>query len=341
LKHELLTSWLLTAMVKVMWRRGVGALFAIAGLFAHQSAWAQYPTKPVHIVVPYSAGGAVDAFARVLSQRLSESWGQQVIVDNRPGASTMIGAEQVAKAPADGYTLLLTAELTLVTVPHLHEKIPYDPLKDFAPITALVSATQALVVNPSLPVKTVRDLVALAKSKPGELTYGSFGIGSTGHLNMELLQTATGVRFSHIPYNGAGPAMTDVIGGHIDFMFAALSIVQGNVKAGKLRMIGVGSDHRSSEFPEVPTISESGAPGFEAKSWFGLVAPAGTPPDIIKKINQDVTKVLTDKAFAKDYLAAQGLEPILTTPEQFSAFMRAETIKWGKVVKDAKIAVTK
>jgi len=253
----------------------------------------------------------------------------------------MIGADQVAKAPADGYTLLLTAELTLVTLPHLHEKIPYDPLKDFAPITALVSATQALVANPSLPVNTVKDLVALAKSKPGELTYGSFGIGSTGHLNMEMLQATTGVRFNHIPYNGAGPAMTDVIGGHIGFMFAALSIVQGNVKAGKLRMIGVGSNHRSSEFPEIPTISESGVPGFEAKSWFGLVAPAGTPRDIITKINQDVTKILTDKNFAKDYLAAQGLEPILGTPEQFAAFIRSETVKWGKVVKDANIKVTK
>jgi tripartite-type tricarboxylate transporter receptor subunit TctC len=297
--------------------------------------------KPVHIVVPYPAGGAVDAFARVLSQKLSELWGQQVVVDNRPGASTMIGAEQVAKSPADGYTLLLTAELTLVTVPHLHEKIPYDPLKDFAPITALVSATQALVVNPSLAVNTVKDLLALAKTKPGELTYGSFGIGSTGHLNMEMLQAMTGVRFNHIPYNGAGPAMNDVIGGHIGFMFAALSIVKGNVNAGKLRMIGVGSDHRSKEFPEVPTLAESGVPGFEAKSWFGLVAPAGTPPDIIRKINQDVTKVISAPEFSKEYLTAQGLEPILGTPDQFAAFIRTETVKWGKVVKEADIKVAK
>jgi tripartite-type tricarboxylate transporter receptor subunit TctC len=297
--------------------------------------------KPVHIVVPYPAGGAVDAFARVLSQKLSELWGQQVVVDNRPGASTMIGAEQVAKSPADGYTLLLTAELTLVTVPHLHEKIPYDPLKDFAPITALVSATQALVVNPSLAVNTVKDLLALAKTKPGELTYGSFGIGSTGHLNMEMLQAMTGVRFNHIPYNGAGPAMNDVIGGHIGFMFAALSIVKGNVNAGKLRMIGVGSDHRSKEFPEVPTLAESGVPGFEAKSWFGLVAPAGTPPDILRKINQDVTKVISAPEFSKEYLTAQGLEPILGTPDQFAAFIRTETVKWGKVVKEADIKVAK
>ena len=321
-------------------RMTIAILFAV-GLFSQQAALAQYPTKPVHIVVPYPPGGAVDAFARVLSQSLSDAWGQQVVVDNRPGASTMIGAEQVAKSPADGYTLLLTAELTLVTVPHLYEKISYDPLRDFAPITALVSATQALVVNPSLPVKTVRDLVALAKAKPGELTYGSFGIGSTGHLNMEMLQAMTGVRFNHIPYTGAGPAMNDVIGGHISFMFAALSIVKGNVQAGKLHMIGVGSNHRSSEFPDVPTLSELGVPEFEAKSWFGLVAPAGTPPDIVKKINQDVTKVLSDRAFADKYLAAQGLEPIVGTPEQFAAFMRAETVKWGKVVRDANIKVTK
>ena len=323
-----------------MLRRAAIAFFLV-GIFFSQSAFAQYPMRPVHVVVPYPAGGAVDAFARVLAQRLSGLWNQQVIVDNRPGASTMIGAEQVAKSPPDGYTLLLTAELTLVTVPHLHEKIPYDPIKDFAPITGLVSATQALVANPSLPVKTTKDLVALAKTKPGQLTYGSFGIGSTGHLNMEMLQSMTGARFNHIPYNGAGPAMNDVIGGHIDFMLAALSIVQGNVRAGKLRMIGVGSDHRSSQFPDVPTISESGAPGFEAKSWFGLVAPAGTPTDVIEKINHDVGKTLSDPSFAKDFLAAQGLESILSTPEQFAAFIRSETLKWGKVVKDANIKATK
>jgi tripartite-type tricarboxylate transporter receptor subunit TctC len=322
------------------WRVTLAILLA-AGLCSQQTAVAQYPTRPVHVVVPYPAGGAVDAFARVLSQQLSDVWGQQVVVDNRPGASTIIGAEQVAKSPPDGYTLLLTAELTLVTVPHLYEKIPYDPLRDFAPIIALVSATQALVANPSLSVKTVKDLVALAKAKPGQLTYGSFGNGSTGHLNMEVLQAMTGARFNHIPYNGAGPALNDVIGGHINLMLAALSIVKGYVQAGKLKIIGVGSDHRSREFPDVPTISESGVPGYEAKSWFGLVAPAGTPPDIIKKINQDVTNVISDRAFAEKYLVAQGLEPILGTPEQFAAFIRAETVKWGKVVRDANIMLIK
>jgi tripartite-type tricarboxylate transporter receptor subunit TctC len=309
--------------------------------FSQQAALAQYPTKPVHIVVPYPPGGAVDAFARVLSQQLSDVWGQQVVADNRPGASTMIGAEQVAKSAPDGYTLLLSAELTFVTVPHLYEKIPYDPLKDFAPITALVSATQALVANPSLPAKTVKDIATLTRAKPGELSYGSFGIGSTGHLNMEVLQAMTGARFNHIPYSGAGPAMNDVIGGHINLMFAALSIVKGNVQAGKLRMIGVGSDRRSREFPDVPTISESGVPGFEAKSWFGLVAPAGTPPDIIKKINSDVTKIILGPAFAEKYLAAQGLEPIVGSSDQFLTFIRDETVKWGKVVKDANIKITK
>jgi tripartite-type tricarboxylate transporter receptor subunit TctC len=320
------------------WRIIVAAL--LVG-FSQQVALAQYPVKPVRVIVPYSPGGAVDSFARVLTQQLSEHWNQSVVVENRPGASTMIGAEQVAKSPADGYTLLLTAELTLVTLPHLYEKIPYDPLRDFAPITALVSATQALVANPSLPVKTVNDVVTLAKAKPGELTYGSFGIGSTGHLNMEVFQAMTGTRFNHIPYSGAGPAMNDVVGGHVSLMFAALSIVKGSVDAGKLRMIGVGSDRRSSEFPDVPTISESGVPGFEAKSWFGLVAPAGTPPEIIKKINEDVTKVISDPAFARQYLAAQGLVPITGSPEEFATFIRAETKRWGKVVKDANIQLIK
>jgi len=320
------------------WRIIVAAL--LVG-FSQQVALAQYPVKPVRVIVPYSPGGAVDSFARVLTQQLSEHWNQSVVVENRPGASTMIGAEQVSKSPADGYTLLLTAELTLVTLPHLYEKIPYDPLRDFAPITALVSATQALVANPSLPVKTVNDVVTLAKAKPGELTYGSFGIGSTGHLNMEVFQAMTGTRFNHIPYSGAGPAMNDVVGGHVSLMFAALSIVKGSVGAGKLRMIGVGSDRRSSEFPDVPTISESGVPGFEAKSWFGLVAPAGTPPEIIKKINEDVTKVISDPAFARQYLAAQGLVPITGTPEEFASFIQAETKRWGKVVKDANIQLIK
>ena len=316
------------------WRMIVAAL--LFG-FSQQTALAQYPNKPVRVVVPYPAGGAVDSFARVLTQQLSELWGYPVVVENRAGASTMLGAEQVAKSPADGYTLMLTAELTLVTVPHLYEKIPYDPLRDFAPITALVSATQALVANPSLPVKTVNDVVTLAKAKPGELTYGSFGIGSTGHLNMEVFQAMTGTRFNHIPYSGAGPALNDVVGGHVNLMLAALSIVKGSVEGGKLRVIAVGSDRRSSEFPDVPTISESGVPGFQAKSWFGLVAPAETPPEIIKKINQDVIKVMSDPAFAQRYLAAQGLEPITGTPEQFAAFMRTETKKWGKVVRDANI----
>ena len=320
------------------WRIIVAAL--LVG-FSQQVALAQYPVKPVRVIVPYSPGGAVDSFARVLTQQLSEHWNQSVVVENRPGASTMIGAEQVAKSPADGYTLLLTAELTLVTLPHLYEKIPYDPLRDFAPITALVSATQALVANPSLPVKTVNDVVTLAKAKPGELTYGSFGIGSTGHLNMEVFQAMTGTRFNHIPYSGAGPAMNDVVGGHVSLMFAALSIVKGSVDAGKLRMIGVGSDRRSGEFPDVPTISESGVPGFEAKSWFGLVAPAGTPPEIIKKINEDVTKVISDPAFARQYLVAQGLVPITGTPEEFASFIQAETKRWGKVVKDANIQLIK
>lgn len=316
------------------WRMIVAAL--LFG-FSQQTALAQYPNKPVRVVVPYPAGGAVDSFARVLTQQLSELWGYPVVVENRAGASTMLGAEQVAKSPADGYTLMLTAELTLVTVPHLYEKIPYDPLRDFAPITALVSATQALVANPSLPVKTVHDVVTLAKAKPGELTYGSFGIGSTGHLNMEVFQAMTGTRFNHIPYSGAGPALNDVVGGHVNLMLAALSIVKGSVEGGKLRVIAVGSDRRSSEFPDVPTISESGVPGFQAKSWFGLVAPAETPPEIIKKINQDVIKVMSNPAFAQQYLAAQGLEPITGTPEQFAAFMRTETKKWGKVVRDANI----
>lgn len=316
------------------WRMIVAAL--LFG-FSQQTALAQYPNKPVRVVVPYPAGGAVNSFARVLTQQLSELWGYPVVVENRAGASTMLGAEQVAKSPADGYTLMLTAELTLVTVPHLYEKIPYDPLRDFAPITALVSATQALVANPSLPVKTVNDVVTLAKAKPGELTYGSFGIGSTGHLNMEVFQAMTGIRFNHIPYSGAGPALNDVVGGHVNLMLAALSIVKGSVEGGKLRVIAVGSDRRSSEFPDVPTISELGVPGFQAKSWFGLVAPAETPPEIIKKINQDVIKVMSDPAFAQRYLAAQGLEPITGTPEQFAAFMRTETKKWAKVVRDANI----
>lgn len=313
----------------------LGCVFAVV---IASPCYAQYPTSTVRIVVPYPAGGAVDALARVLGQRLGAIWGQQVIVDNRAGASTMIGADHVAKSPADGYTLMITAELTLATVPHLYKKSPYDPVKDFAPIAALVSATQALVAHPSLPAKNVGELVKLAKSKPGELSYGSFGTGSTGHLNMEMFQSMTGTRLNHIQYRGAGPALNDLLGGHIGVMFAAVSIVSENVKGGRLTMLGVGSETRHPQFPDVPTIAESGVPGFEAKSWFGMVAPAGTPPAIVAKINSDLRSIFADPEFKKG-LDRQGLEPIIGSSADFSRFIQSEGVKWGKVVRDAKVTL--
>jgi tripartite-type tricarboxylate transporter receptor subunit TctC len=298
-----------------------------------------YPTKPVHIVVPLAAGGAADAITRAIAQRLTEAWNQQVVVENKPGANTQIGAQQVARSAADGHALLASAETTFVINPGLYSKLSYDPAKDFTPVSGLAKINQALVVHPSVPAGTLKELIDLAKSKPGELTYGTFGVGSSGHLNMEMFQGMAGVRLRAVHYRGGAPALTAVMGGHIDALFISLAQMAQPWQAGQLRALAVGSTARVAEFAALPTVAESGLPGFEAASWFGLVAPSGTPPEIVAKINADVQRILGDAAFKERFLRPNRYEPIAGSPQQFGEFMQADTAKWMKVIKDANVTV--
>src|SRR5437763_4056828 len=298
---------------------------------------ASYPTRPVTIIVPAAPGGVTDALARTLAQRFSEAWGQQVIVENKSGANNQIAAEYVTKAAPDGYTLLIGPEVTFVVNPSLYPKLPYDPVKGFTPISGLVSINHALVVSPSLSVRNVKDLIALAKSKPGEINYGTFGIGSSGHLNMELLQALSGAKFQAVHYKGATPALTDVMAGHIQMMFISVGSAVPQWKAGKVNLIAVGAAKRMRLLPEVPTVAESGLPGYEAVSWFGLVGPPGMPPDIVAKINDEVRKIFDDPEVKKNFLDRQYFESIAGTPEQLAQYIRSDEPKWRKVIQDAKV----
>jgi tripartite-type tricarboxylate transporter receptor subunit TctC len=296
-----------------------------------------YPTKPVTIIVPAAPGGVTDALGRVLAQRFSEAWGQQGIVENKAGANNQIAAEYVAKAPPDGHTLLIGPEVAFVVNPSLYSKLSYDPVKDFTPIAGLVTINQALVVNPSLPVDSVKDLIALARTKPGELNYGTFGIGSSGHLNMELLQALAGVKFQPVHYKGATPALTDVMAGHIQMMFISVGSAVPQWKAGKVKLLAVGAGKRMPLLPEAPTVAESGLAGYEAVSWFGLFAPAGTPPEVVAKINGEIRRTFADPEFRKSFLDRQYFESIAGSPEQLADYLKSEERKWSKVIRDAKV----
>lgn len=314
----------------------------VIGCLASGMAFAQegaYPVKTIRIVVSAAAGGVTDILGRALAQQFTDTWHQPAVVENRAGGSNVIGAEHVARSAPDGYTLLLTAEATFVINPSLYSKLPYDPVKDFAPITGLVRINQALVANPALPVKDMRELIALAKSKPGQLSYGSFGTGSSGHVNMEQLQTMAGVKFNHIPYKGATPALTDVAAGHLTMMFISVGSAVPQWKAGKVKWLAVGSSARLPQYPEIPTIAENGLPGFEATSWFGLFATGGTPPEVVAKLNAETVRVFNDPAFRQRYLDPQLFEPIATSPEQFAGFIRAESQKWGKALREANVRI--
>ena len=317
-------------------------LFALAALalllFGTAAARAEnYPAKPITIIVPAAPGGVTDALGRILAQKFAEAWGQQAIVENKPGANNQIAAEYVAKSPPDGYTLFVGPETTFVVNPSLYSRLPYDPVKDFAPITGLVTINHALIVHPSLPVDNVRGLLDLTKSKPGELNYGTFGIGSSGHLNMELLQSLTGVKFQPVHYKGATPALTDVMAGHIQLMFISVGSAVPQWKAGKVKLLAVGAAKRMPLLPDVPTVAESGIPGYAAVSWFGLFAPAGTPADVVAKVNEEVRRIFADAEFRKSFLDRQYFESIVGSPEDLSAYLKSEEQKWSKVIRDAKI----
>jgi tripartite-type tricarboxylate transporter receptor subunit TctC len=297
-----------------------------------------YPDRPVHVVVPFAPGGITDILARALGQKLTEAWGQQFVIENKPAGAGMVGVEDVAKAPADGYTLLVTADATFVTNPHTYGTLPYD-VGDFIPITGLGISPQALVVHPSVPVTTFADLIALGKQKPGELNYGTFGIGTSGHLNIVLIEGMTGAKFTPIHYHGAAPAVTDLLGGHIQMMIVSIGLVAQPWQAGNLKVLGFGSAQRLPQFPDVPTLAESGLPGYEAGSWYGLAAPKGTPQEIVDKLSAETQKIFSDPAFRDKFLAPNFIYSIASPPDQFAERIHADSIKWGKVVRDANVHV--
>jgi tripartite-type tricarboxylate transporter receptor subunit TctC len=315
-------------------RASICALAAFAGCSA---ALAQsYPSKPVRILVPYAPGGPYDDIARVIAQNLGELWGQAVVVDNRGGAGGMIGAEAVAKSSPDGYTLLLGNSGPMTINPTLQPKMLYDAQKDFAPVTMVLSGQMVLVVHPSLPVKNVRELVRLAKAKPGQLNYASAGVGNLQHLGMELLQSLAGIKLNHVPYKGAAPAFIDLIAGQVDLMFANIVGALPHLKSGRVRALAVSSAKRAAVLPEVPSVAESGYPTFDATTWTGIFAPAATPKEIIAKLHGDIIKVLQRQS-VRDRFAAQGSEVVAETPEQLAAFMRKETALFAKVIRSANI----
>ena len=316
----------------------IALALACIGLSAGPAHTQAYPTKPVTIVVTLAAGGAADVIARAVAQRLTEEWGQPVVVENKGGANNQVGTAAVARSAPDGYTLLLTPEHTFTVNPYLYRKLSYDPAKDFIPVTGLVSISQALVVHPSLAMQNVPDLIAGARDKPNGINYGSLGVGSGPHLSMELLQSMSGTKLNAVQYKGAAPALTDVIAGHVPMMFVSTGLIVQPWKAGQLRPLGVGSRERLAQFPELPTVAET-LPGFTALVWFGLFAPAGTPRDIVVKINNAVQRMLADRDFHDRFLAPNLYEPMSGSPEQFAEQIRLDTERWQKVIRDAKLAI--
>ena len=295
----------------------------------------QYPNKPIRLVVGFAAGGPSDVSARTIGQKLTEKWVQQVIVDIRPGAGGNIATEIVAKAPADGYTLLEPA-FAHAANPSLYSKLPFDAIRDFAPILLFASIANLLVVHPSIPVHSVKELIAFAKARPNQLTYGSAGNGTASHLAGELLVLMGGIKLTHVPYKGLAPAHTEIMGGQLSLMFDGIVTGMPAVKAGRLRALAVTTSKRWQGTPDIPTMSEAGLAGFEVNSWYGLLAPAGTPREIILKLNTEVARSLREPD-ARERLYSIGAEPMSNTPEEFAAYIAAEMAKWAKVVKTAGI----
>jgi tripartite-type tricarboxylate transporter receptor subunit TctC len=311
----------------------------VAAAQVTQAQVTEYPVKPITVIVPASPGGVTDLLGRTLAQRFTQAWGRQVVVENRPGANNQIAAEFVTKSEPDGYTLLIGPETTFVVNPSLYARLPYDPVKGFSPIAGLVTINHALIVNPALPVRNVKDLIALAKEKPGEINYGTFGIGSSGHLNMELFQALSGAKFQAVHYKGATPALTDVMAGHIQMMFISVGSAVPQWKAGKVNLLAVGAAKRVRLLPEVPTVAESGLPGYEAVSWFGLFGPPGMPAEIVAKISEEVRKTFSDPEIKRDFLDHQYFESIAGTPQELASRIKSDEPKWRKVIHDAKVRV--
>lgn len=311
-----------------------------AGFAASAPALAQgsWPNKPVRLIVPFPAGGSTDIVARVIAQRLGERLGQQVVVDNRGGAGGIIGIELAARSLPDGHTLLMTTSITHTVGPSLHPRLPYDVLKDFSAVTLAASVPLMLVVHPSLPVKTVTELLAAARQRPGHFTYSSAGNGTSGHLAVAMLKSMTGVDVLHVPYKGGGPAVTDLIAGQVHFTILSAVAVLPHVRTGKLRSVAVTTAARVPEFPDIPTVAESGVPGYEVVLWYGLFVPAGTRPEVIGRLNRDVVAVVNSPQF-QERMATEGGRVVGSSPEDFERIVKADVIRWNKVVKEAGIRV--
>lgn len=308
-----------------------GAL-AATGCFAQGNAAVDYPSKPIRLIVPFAPGGGTDITARTIAQKLTERWGHQVVVDNRPGANGTIGIDITANSAPDGYTLSMISSSHSVNV-SLLKKVPYDLIKDLAPITQATTQPYALVVHPSLPVKSVKDLVALARAKPGTLNYGSSGTGGLSHLSGALFASLAKVNMVHIPYKGGNPAMIDVIAGQIQMLYSTLLQAQTHLKSGKLRALGVTTAKRSAAAPELPTMQEAGIAGYEVAGWYGVVAPAKVPAPIIAKLNKEIVSILAQPEI-KNRLSADGSEPVGSTSQQFGAHIRSEVAKWAKLTRE-------
>jgi tripartite-type tricarboxylate transporter receptor subunit TctC len=311
-------------------------LVTCLSLAESQAQTANYPDKPIKMLVGFSAGGGTDVVARILAQKMSEGLGQTVVVENRPGASGMIAGEAVAKSAPDGYTLMMGSQTTFAVAPTLYRKTSFDPARDFAGVAMSAISPLILVVHPSVPAQTVADVIAMAKAKPAAVNFGSGGLGTTPHMTGELFLSVAGIKMAHVAYRGEAPAINDLIGGQIPLMFANLSAVIGNIKAGQLRALGVTSVKRSPTVPNVPTLAESGLPGFEAATWFALVAPAGTPADVRARLNSEVRRVL-DLPDVRQRFADLGMTAEESTPESLDAYIKSEIAKWTKVIRDADI----
>lgn len=307
---------------------------AVLGLVPGGTSAQDYPNKPIRFIAAFPPGSASELLARVIGQKLTESWGQPVVVETRPGAGGTIGADFVAKSAPDGYTLLLGSSAEITVGVSLYSKLSYDPVRSFAPVILVAPVPNILVVHPSVPAKSVRELIALAKSKPGQLNFGSSGNGTTSHLAGEMLKTMAGIDMVHIPYKGSPPALTDLLAGQVSLMFAPMLTGLPHAKAGKLRALAVSSAKRALAAPEIPTMMESGLPEFEASIFFGVLAPTGTLKDIVNKLNVEIARIL-HLPDVKENLTRQGAEPVGSTPEQYAAHIKAEIAKWAKVIKDS------
>ena len=313
----------------------VGAMLAVWCTAGAAVAADQYPQRAVRLIVPYPAGGAGDIVGRLLSARLGESLGQQIVIDNRGGGAQLIATEIAAKAPADGYTLLL-ASATHSINPGLQKKLPYDTIRDFSPITMVASSPLVFVANPSLGVSNIRELVAAAKAQPGRINYASSGPGTGGHLAVELLSWMAGIKFTHVPYKGAAPALVDVIGGQVQFMCTSPLPAMPHVKSGKLRALAMTGSTRSQSAPDIPTVAEAGYKGYETTLWYALLAPAGTPRPVISRLHDETVKVVKSPAMTEQ-LMAQGAEPVGNSPQQLDAYIRTEIDRWTKLISQAQI----